>query len=124
MGTAPATAATAPAPAQTDGNGSSVKLLTSTESPQKQLEAAAQENGVPPSPASQATNIDPLGHTASAGEATVKNGAAPEATSERLGSRSPEGTTIEVDGPADIPSQKLAFGEDQRALKALDKVFI
>ena len=124
MSTAPPAAVATTTPGQTNGNESSVKLLPATESLEKQLEAAAQENGFPPSPANQAPKIDTLVRTASAEEPVFENGAAPEATSERTGSMSPGGTTKKVEGPADIPSQKLAFGEDKRALKALDKVFI
>lgn len=114
------------AAAQTNGNISSVSTVLPTESLEKQLEAAAKENGVPPtpSPASQAPKIDALVHSASVEESMVEINGAAESNSPRLGSMSPGGTTKQGEGPADIPSQKLAFGEDKRALKALDKVFI
>jgi len=67
-----------------------------------------------------------LARSASAEEVVLlsETTAAPEA-SDRAASVSPGGTIKnQVEGPADIPSQKLAFGEDKRALKALDKVFI
>ena len=117
--------AIAPAGAtQTNGNISSISTVLPTESLEKQLETAAQENGVPPSPASQAPKIDALVHSASAEDSTVETVGTAESSSDRLGSMSPGGTTKQGEGPADIPSQKLAFGEDKRALKALDKVFI
>jgi Gti1/Pac2 family transcription factor len=117
-------AAVPPAATQTNGNPSSTRTLLPAESLEKQLETAAQENGIPPSPASQAPKIDALVHTTSAENFTVENGAVAETNSDRPGSMSPGGTSKKVEGPADIPSQKLAFGEDKRALKALDKVFI
>lgn len=40
----------------------------------------------------------------------------------RTSSRSPGGTK-KAEGPKDIPSEKLGFGEDMRALRQLDKVF-
>ncbi|KAI9816546.1 MAG: hypothetical protein M1827_001678 [Pycnora praestabilis] len=40
----------------------------------------------------------------------------------RAGSRSPGGTKRK-DGPQDIPSEKLGFGEDMRALRVLDRAF-
>jgi hypothetical protein len=61
----------------------------------------------------------------SAGATITTTTAATAEQADRGGSVSPGGTTTQkVEGPADIPSQKLAFGEDKRALKALDKVFI
>lgn len=48
------------------------------------------------------------------------NGSA-EAQSDVSGGRSPNGT--KKDGPQDIPSDKVGFGEDMRALKVLDKNF-
>ena len=41
--------------------------------------------------------------------------------SARSHSRSPGGTKAE--GPQDIPSEKLGFGEDMRALRVLDRAF-
>jgi Gti1/Pac2 family transcription factor len=108
-----------------NGNISATTTLSLTDSKETQPEPAPQENGVSPNPASQAPKIDALVHTASGEESAVENGVvATENGSDRQGSMSPGGTTKKVEGPADIPSQKLAFGEDKRALKALDKVFI
>ena len=75
---------------------------------------------------SQTSKMIALARSASAEEVVLLSDttAAPEA-SDRAASVSPGGTIKnQVEGPADIPSQKLAFGEDKRALKALDKVFI
>ncbi len=121
MGTAPSTA---PAVTQTNGNTSSTSMLPPTENKENQPESGPAENCISFNSASQGPTIDARVHTSSAEESTVENGLATETSSDRPGSVSPGGTTKQVEGPADIPSQKLAFGEDKRALKALDKVFI
>jgi hypothetical protein len=121
MGSAPSAA---PPITQPNGHSSANDTLSPTENKENQPESAPQENGVSPNATSQAPKIDALVRTASAEESTGENGAAVETNSERPASMSPGGTTKKVEGPADIPSQKLAFGEDKRALKALDKVFI
>jgi hypothetical protein len=116
---------TTPAVGQTNGNTAAVGTLSPTENKEKQPESVRQENGVSPNPAGQAPKIDVLVHTVGAEESTLENGAAAAETNpDRPESMSPGGTTKKGEGPADIPSQKLAFGEDKRALKALDKVFI
>jgi Gti1/Pac2 family transcription factor len=120
MGTAPPPA---PTITQTNDNNNPT-TQPSSENRENQSEDPPRENGVAPNPATQAAKIDALVHTASAEESRPENGASTEATSDRPASMSPGGTPKKVDGPADIPSQKLAFGEDKRALKALDKVFI
>jgi hypothetical protein len=38
-------------------------------------------------------------------------------------SRSPNIQRNATDGPKDIPSEKIGFGEDMRALRQLDRVF-
>ncbi len=110
--------------AQTNGNGSVDSTLSPTENKEIQPEPVPQENGPSPNNTSQTPNTVSPVHISSAEEPAVENGLVTEANSDRPGSMSPGGTTKKVDGPADIPSQKLAFGEDKRALKALDKVFI
>lgn len=70
---------------------------------------------------SQASTIPSIG--------SLMNGASADDTdaksdiSTRSGSRSPGGTAKKKDGPKDIPSDKLGFGEDMRALRVLDKAF-
>jgi Gti1/Pac2 family transcription factor len=108
---------------QTNGNPAAVSTLSPSEKKDNRPESIP-ENAVSANPASQAPKIDALVHTANAEEPTGENGVANDPTPDRLGSGSPGGTDKKVEGPADIPSQKLAFGEDKRALKALDKVFI
>ena len=95
-----------------------------SETQENQSESVPQENGVSPIPAGQDPKVDAIVAPASVEDSAVENGTATETSSDRPGSMSPGGTTKKVEGPADIPSQKLAFGEDKRALKALDKVFI
>lgn len=112
-----------PALTQMNANGSVNSTLSPPENKENQPESVLQENGASPNP-SQAPQIVTLLHTSSAEEAPTENGVGTEVNPDRPGSMSPGGTTKKVDGPADIPSQKLAFGEDKRALKALDKVFI
>ncbi|KAL9108382.1 MAG: hypothetical protein Q9227_006842 [Pyrenula ochraceoflavens] len=46
----------------------------------------------------------------------------PSSAGSRSGSRSPGGTK-KTEGPTDIPSEKLGFGEDKRALRQLDAHF-
>ena len=68
---------------------------------------------------SQASTIPSIG--------SLMNGASTESfdtrseRSARSHSRSPGGTKTE--GPQDIPSEKLGFGEDMRALRVLDRAF-
>ena len=113
-----------PSLTQTNGNGSVNSTLSPAENKENQPESVLQDNGASPNSTSQAPKIVTLVHTSSAEEPATENGVGTEANPDRPGSMSPGGTTKKVDGPADIPSQKLAFGEDKRALKALDKVFI
>lgn len=70
---------------------------------------------------SQASTIPSIG--------SIMNGASADNTdaksdiSTRSGSRSPGGTAKKKEGPKDIPSDKLGFGEDMRALRVLDRAF-
>lgn len=84
-------------------------------------EAKPRENGASPtSAASQTPSIGALVHGPPAAEAdaTTKT----EANGENQGSTSPGGTQ-QSSAPQDIPSEKLGFKEDKRALRQLDKVF-
>jgi len=57
-------------------------------------------------------------------EATVESAdARSDQSGSRSGSKSPGGTVRKADGPQDIPSEKLGFGEDMRALRVLDRAF-
>lgn len=112
----------APATTETNGNVSTISTLSPTQNKEHEPEPDPQDQGGSPKSASQDVQPDAR-HTASREESTVENSVATETSSDRPGSKSPGGTK-KGEGPADIPSQKLAFGEDKRALKALDKVFI
>ena len=84
-------------------------------------EPKPRENGTAPvSAASQAPTIGALVNTSAAIESDAKSN--PKQNGERQGSTSPGGTTRNG-APQDIPSEKLGFREDKRALRQLDKVF-
>ncbi|MCJ1466804.1 hypothetical protein MMC07_005424 [Pseudocyphellaria aurata] len=70
---------------------------------------------------SQASTIPSIGSLMNG--ASADNTDAKSDISTRSGSRSPGGTTKKKDGPKDIPSDKLGFGEDMRALRVLDRAF-
>ncbi|PGH36070.1 hypothetical protein GX50_01082 [[Emmonsia] crescens] len=53
----------------------------------------------------------------------ILDGPKPQAQANGRGSRSPKRHRGSDDGPKDIPSEKIGFGEDMRALRQLDKVF-
>ena len=124
MAPAPLTAPpTAPAVSPTNGHTSAVSTQSPTENKENQAEPIPQENGASPQSTNQPPKVDTIVRTTGADESKTENGASTENNNDRAASMSPGGTT-KAEGPADIPSQKLAFGEDKRALKALDKVFI
>ena len=56
------------------------------------------------------------------GNAADNADASSDQSGSRAGSRSPGGTR-KADGPHDIPSEKLGFREDMRALRVLDRAF-
>lgn len=72
-------------------------------------------NGTP-----QASTIPSIGSLMN--NASADNTDAKSDVSNRSASRSPGGTK-KKDGPQDIPSDKLGFGEDVRALRVLDRAF-
>jgi hypothetical protein len=57
------------------------------------------------------------------GSCATENGGGARNDANRLGSRSPGGTQKNPGVPQDIPSEKLGFREDMRALRVLDRVF-
>lgn len=75
---------------------------------------------------SQASTIPSIGslmNDASADNTDAKSDVSNRSNrSNRSASKSPGGTQTK-DGPQDIPSDKLGFGEDVRALRVLDRVF-
>lgn len=74
---------------------------------------------------SHGSNIPSIGTLMNGSSAEVFNSGPSngnvDAQSDVSGGRSPSGT--KKDGPQDIPSDKVGFGEDMRALKVLDKNF-
>ncbi len=71
---------------------------------------------------SQASTIPSIGsimNGASAGNSSPNA----DAKSDKSGDRTPGGSVKKESGPQDIPSDKLGFGEDMRALKVLDRAF-
>ncbi|EGC42308.1 cAMP independent regulatory protein [Histoplasma capsulatum var. duboisii H88] len=53
----------------------------------------------------------------------ILDGSRPQAKENERDNRSPKPHRGPSDGPKDIPSEKIGFGEDMRALRQLDKVF-
>ncbi|MCJ1252122.1 hypothetical protein MMC30_009360 [Trapelia coarctata] len=74
--------------------------------------------GVPQAGTSQASTIPSIGALMNGAPESLESRAERE---NRSHSRSPGGTKAE--GPQDIPSEKLGFGEDMRALRVLDRAF-
>ncbi|EEQ85721.1 hypothetical protein RJZ56_004044 [Blastomyces dermatitidis] len=54
---------------------------------------------------------------------SILDGSQPQARANGTGTRSPKPYVSSGNGPKDIPSEKIGFGEDMRALRQLDKVF-
>ena len=71
---------------------------------------------------SQASTIPSIGSIMN-GASTDSNSPNADAKSDRSGDRTPGGSVKKESGPQDIPSDKLGFGEDMRALKVLDRAF-
>jgi len=89
--------------------------------------AAMQENSDTISPhtngVSQASTIPSIGSIMNGPSADSTNSPNADARSDKSGDRTPGGSAKKESGPQDIPSDKLGFGEDMRALKVLDRAF-
>lgn len=72
-------------------------------------------------PAVSASEMPRIGALVNGATASVKDENDKSDDEGRARSRSPGGTKKE--GPTDIPSEKLGFGEDKRALRQLDAHF-
>ena len=72
---------------------------------------------------SQASTIPSIGSIMNGASAENTNSPTTDAKSDKSGDRTPGGSVKKESGPQDIPSDKLGFGEDMRALKVLDRVF-
>ena len=75
-------------------------------------------NGTP-----QANTIPSIGSIMNGASAENSNSPNTDAKSDKSGDRTPGGSVKKESGPQDIPSDKLGFGEDMRALKVLDRAF-
>ena len=71
---------------------------------------------------SQASTIPSIGSIMN-GAFAGNNSPNADAKSDKSGDRTPGGSAKKESGPQDIPSDKLGFGEDMRALKVLDRAF-
>ena len=122
----------APQPTEVTSRNPNNEMVNSTGSQaERQM---SPDNANPPVSASEVPSINNLVNGAAAAaaaaaaaiakteaeEAQIKADAS-ESDDRRSGSRSPGGTKKE--GPKDIPSEKLGFSADMRALRQLDKVF-
>lgn len=72
---------------------------------------------------SQASTIPSIGSIMNGTSADNTNSPNADARSDRSGERTPGGSVKKESRPQDIPSDKLGFGEDMRALKVLDRAF-
>jgi hypothetical protein len=84
------------------------------------IQSAAQFPDSVPVSASQAPTINALVHSINTNVPLAEK--ATESEADRQGSTSPGGTKNGAP-PQDIPSEKLGFREDKRALSKLDRVF-
>ncbi|KAL6721312.1 Gluconate transport-inducing protein [Lecanora helva] len=72
---------------------------------------------------SQASIIPSIGSIMNGSSAEDNNSPNADARSDKSGDRTPGGSAKKESRPQDIPSDKLGFGEDMRALKVLDRAF-
>jgi Gti1/Pac2 family transcription factor len=80
------------------------------------------DNGLLREPASSGGSIPSVG-SLMMGNCASENTGSQRSDTSRLGSRSPGGSQKNPGVPQDIPSEKLGFREDMRALRVLDRVF-
>ena len=71
----------------------------------------------------QASTIPSIGSLMNGTSGENSNSPNADAKSDRSGERTPGGSVKKESGPQDIPSDKLGFREDMRALKVLDRAF-
>ena len=96
---------------------------TSTPGAHAQLQEAAE--GIPGhiNGSNGASTIPSIGAIMNGASAESHNSPNADAKSDRSGDKTPGGSVKKEGGPQDIPSDKLGFGEDMRALKVLDRAF-
>ena len=96
---------------------------TSTPGAHVQLQEAAEAAQSHVNGANGASTIPSIGAIMNGASAESHNSPNADAKSDRSGEKTPGGSVKKEGGPQDIPSDKLGFGEDMRALKVLDRAF-
>ena len=88
-----------------------------------QLQEAAEAGQSHVNGTNGASTIPSIGAIMNGASAESHNSPNADAKSDRSGDKTPGGSVKKEGGPQDIPSDKLGFGEDMRALKVLDRAF-
>ena len=96
---------------------------TSTPGAHAQLQEAAEAAQSHVNGTNGASTIPSIGAIMNGASAESHNSPNADAKSDRSGEKTPGGSVKKEGGPQDIPSDKLGFGEDMRALKVLDRAF-
>lgn len=96
---------------------------TSTPGAHAQLQEAAETVQTHANGTNGASTIPSIGAIMNGTSAESHNSPNADAKSDRSGDKTPGGSVKKEGGPQDIPSDKLGFGEDMRALKVLDRAF-
>lgn len=96
---------------------------TSTPAAHTQLQEAAEATQSHTNGTNGASTIPSIGAIMNGASAESHNSPNADAKSDRSGDKTPGGSVKKEGGPQDIPSDKLGFGEDMRALKVLDRAF-
>ena len=96
---------------------------TSTLGAHAQLQEAAEATQSHVNGTNGASTIPSIGAIMNGASAESHNSPNADAKSDRSGDKTPGGSAKKEGGPQDIPSDKLGFGEDMRALKVLDRAF-
>lgn len=96
---------------------------TSTPGAHAQLQEAAEAAQNYANGTNGASTIPSIGAIMNGASAESHNSPNADAKSDRSGDKTPGGSVKKEGGPQDIPSDKLGFGEDMRALKVLDRAF-
>lgn len=96
---------------------------TSTPGAHAQLLEAAEAGQTHANGTNGASTIPSIGAIMNGASAESHNSPNADARSDRSGDKTPGDSVKKEGGPQDIPSDKLGFGEDMRALKVLDRAF-
>ena len=96
---------------------------TSTPGAHAQLQEAAEATPSHLNGTNGASTMPSIGAIMNGASAESHNSPNADAKSDRSGDKTPGGSVKKEGGPQDIPSDKLGFGEDMRALKVLDRAF-